>query len=93
MKIGIIGLGFVGLSFAVVLGLKGYQVLGIDKNIKHLELVKQGKSSFFEKDLEKFLKIGIKKKLKFDSSICMSISFSDSSFFLKTRSACLTLPS
>ena len=75
MKIGIVGLGFVGLSFAAVLGSKGYQVLGIDKNIKHLELVEQGKSSFFEKDLEKFLKIGIKKKLKFDSSISKLMNY------------------
>jgi len=69
MKIGIIGLGFVGLSFAAVLGSKGYQVMGVDNDVKHLNLIKQGKSSFFEKDLEKFLKVGIKKKLKFDSDI------------------------
>jgi len=68
MKIGIIGLGFVGLSFAVVLGSKGYQVIGIDKNKHHLDLLQQGKSSFFEKDLEKLLKIGIKNKTKFSSS-------------------------
>nr|AIF22073.1 hypothetical protein [uncultured marine thaumarchaeote SAT1000_07_E05] len=30
MKIGIIGLGFVGLSFASVLATKGYSVIGVD---------------------------------------------------------------
>ena len=30
MKIGIIGLGFVGLSFASVLASKGYSVIGVD---------------------------------------------------------------
>jgi UDPglucose 6-dehydrogenase len=69
VKIGIVGLGFVGLSFAVVLGYKGIKVIGIDKNKHHLELLKQGKSSFFEKDLEKLLKIGIQKKLEFHSSV------------------------
>ena len=32
MKIGIIGLGFVGLSLATVLATKGYKVIGIDNN-------------------------------------------------------------
>ena len=32
MKISIIGLGFVGLSFAAVLGSKNYSVLGIDND-------------------------------------------------------------
>ena len=30
MKIGVIGLGFVGLSLTSVLGSKGYDVVGID---------------------------------------------------------------
>ena len=34
MKIGVVGLGFVGLSLAAVLGSKGYQVMGIDSNEK-----------------------------------------------------------
>ena len=30
MKIGIVGLGFVGLTFASVLANKGYHVIGVD---------------------------------------------------------------
>ena len=36
MKIGIIGLGFVGLSLATVLATKGYKVIGIDNDEKKL---------------------------------------------------------
>ena len=34
MKIGIVGLGFVGLSFASVLASKGFNVVGIDNDKK-----------------------------------------------------------
>ena len=34
MKIGIVGLGFVGLSLSSVLASKGYEVIGIDNDTK-----------------------------------------------------------
>ncbi|NWK02431.1 prephenate dehydrogenase/arogenate dehydrogenase family protein, partial [Marine Group I thaumarchaeote] len=36
MKVGIIGLGVVGLSFASVLGSKGFSVIGMDSDLKKI---------------------------------------------------------
>ena len=63
MKIGIIGLGFVGLSFGSVLASKGKNVVGIDVDAEKCKKIRNGVSPFFEPDLEKILKIGLKKKL------------------------------
>ena len=63
MKIGIIGLGFVGLSFGSVLASKGKNVIGIDVDAEKCKKIRNGVSPFFEPDLEKILKIGLKKKL------------------------------
>ena len=56
MKIGIIGLGFVGLSFASVLGSKGYSVLGFDSDINKSTRIRNGVTPFYEPELEKTLK-------------------------------------
>ena len=64
MKVGIIGLGFVGLSLASVLSAKGYSTIGIDIDIKKCKQITDGKSPFFEPNLEKTLRQGLKKKLK-----------------------------
>ncbi len=63
MKIGIIGLGFVGLSLTSVLAAKGYSTIGIDIDIKKCKQITSGKSPFFEPNLEKTLREGLKKKL------------------------------
>ena len=63
MKIGIIGLGFVGLSFGSVLASKGKNVVGIDVDTEKCKKIRNGVSPFFEPDLERILKIGLKKKL------------------------------
>jgi len=64
MKVAIVGLGFVGLSLAVVLSAKGYDVFGIDVDVKKCNSIRKGISPFFEPGLEKMLKNGLKKKLK-----------------------------
>tara|TARA_Y100000590_G_C15742619_1_gene1020818 strand:- start:4403 stop:5710 length:1308 start_codon:yes stop_codon:yes gene_type:complete len=64
MKVGIVGLGFVGLSLASVLSAKGYSTIGIDIDIKKCKQITDGKSPFFEPNLEKTLRQGLKKKLK-----------------------------
>ncbi|MDC0186942.1 UDP-glucose/GDP-mannose dehydrogenase family protein [Candidatus Nitrosopelagicus sp.] len=64
MKIGIIGLGFVGLSLTSVLSSKGYDVIGIDVDKEKREKIINGISPFFEPELENLLKKGLKKKLK-----------------------------
>ncbi len=63
MKIGIIGLGFVGLSLTSVLSSKGYDVVGIDVDKEKCKKISNGITPFFEPDLEKILKSGLKKKL------------------------------
>ena len=63
MKIAVIGLGFVGLSLASVLASKGNKVVGIDVDVKKCKKICDGITPFFEPDLEKTLKTGLKKNL------------------------------
>ena len=69
MKIGIIGLGFVGLSFAAVLGSKGFSVIGFDNNKKKIEKINSKKPPFFEPKLELFLKKALAKSLEISSDV------------------------
>ena len=43
MKVGIIGLGVVGLSFASVLGSKGFSVIGMDSDEQKIEKINSKK--------------------------------------------------
>ena len=63
MKIAVIGLGFVGLSLTSMLASKGNNVIGIDVDVEKCKKICNGITPFFEPDLEKTLKIGLKKKL------------------------------
>ena len=69
MKIGIIGLGFVGLSFASVLASKGYSVIGVDTDKEKLEKIKNGVMPFYEPKLQSILRKSLKNGLKVSSSI------------------------
>ena len=71
MKISIVGLGFVGLSLTSVLSSKGNDILGIDADENKCKDIQKGKSPFFEPDLEKLLKIGLKKKLKISTDFSL----------------------
>ena len=51
VKIAIVGLGFVGLSFAAVLGSKNFSVLGVDHDKKKISTIISGKTPFFEPKL------------------------------------------
>ena len=64
MKIAVIGLGFVGLSLAAVLASKDYKTIGIDIDKKKCQVVSKGNSTFFEPDLEKTLRKGLKNGLE-----------------------------
>ena len=69
MKIAIIGLGFVGLSLTSVLASKGFNVVGIDVDKEKCRNISNGVLPFFEPDLEKTLKKGLKNKLQIESDI------------------------
>ena len=64
MKIGVVGLGFVGLSLASVLASKNYKVIGIDIDKKKCQDISNGITPFYEPNLERILKIGLKKGLE-----------------------------
>ena len=71
MKIGVVGLGFVGLSLTSVLSSKGYDTVGIDINKDKCKKISKGISPFFEPELEKILKNGLKKKLKINNDFSL----------------------
>lgn len=61
MKVGVVGLGFVGLSLASVLGAKGYKVRGFDSDKSKSRMIKNGTAPFYEPELECTLKSALKK--------------------------------
>jgi len=69
MKVAIIGLGVVGLSFASVLGSRGFSVFGMDSDLKKIEKINSKKLPFFEPKLESFLKNALSKSLEITSDI------------------------
>ena len=69
MKIGIIGLGFVGLSFASVLASKGYSIIGVDTDKEKLEKIKNGIVPFYEPKLQSMLRRSLNVDLKVSSNI------------------------
>ena len=71
MRIAIIGLGFVGLSLASVLAARGIKIVGIDIDKNKCKKISQGIAPFFEKDLEKTLKNGLKKQLEISSDVSL----------------------
>ena len=71
MKIAVIGLGFVGLSLTSVLSAKGYDIIGIDIDEQKCDKISNGISPFFEPELEKTLRNGLKKKLKISNDFSL----------------------
>lgn len=69
MKIGIIGLGFVGLSFASVLASKKYSVTGVDSDSAKVSKILTGKAPFYEPGLDDTLKTALKNGLKITTEI------------------------
>lgn len=61
-KISVVGLGFVGLTLAAVNAKKGFSTVGIDIDKEKIEKLKKGIPSFYEPELEKFLKKSLKRK-------------------------------
>ena len=62
MQISVVGLGFVGLTLAVVSAKKNFKTIGIDIDRKKIEEISKCSIRFYEPDLEKLLKNTIKKR-------------------------------
>lgn len=56
MKIGIIGLGYVGLTLGIAAATKGIDVYGIETNIHIKECLSQNRAHFFEPGLDNLIK-------------------------------------
>jgi len=69
MKIGIIGLGFVGLSLTSFLGSKGHKIIAIDSDESKLKKISNGKIPFYEQGLEKLLKKSLKHNISFSLDV------------------------
>lgn len=66
----VIGLGFVGLTIALILAKRGFNVIGVEKNKHVLNLLSKNKSHFFEPGIDSLLKKMRKQnKFNFFSSI------------------------
>jgi UDPglucose 6-dehydrogenase len=59
MNISIIGTGYVGLTTGAILSTIGHKVYCIDIDEKKLEIIRSGKSYFYEPGLDNFVKKGI----------------------------------
>lgn len=55
-RVAVVGLGFVGLTLAVSLASRGFEVVGIEQNPEVLASLRQGLPQFFEPELEPLLR-------------------------------------
>lgn len=62
MKIGIIGLGYVGLTTAVCFANSGHEVIGYDLSSEKLHTLKKGVSPIWEPHVEEYLQAALKQK-------------------------------
>ncbi len=80
-KISVIGLGFVGLSLAIVNAKKGFKTIGVDISREKITNLKKGKMDFFEPRLDTMLIHSMRKqKIQFTTDIDHAIQNSDVSF-------------
>ena len=77
MKVGIIGLGFVGLSLAVFLSSKNVKVTGIDTDKTKIQTIQKGIPPFYEPNLQQYLKKAIKTGLKLKTEISSDVLSND----------------
>ena len=51
-KIGVVGLGYVGLTFAISLAKRGFKVNGYENNLNTFKLLSSGKAQFYEENID-----------------------------------------
>ena len=69
MNVGVIGLGFVGLSMSCVIAHKGFSVFGVDNNSEKLLIINKSKSPFFEPKINELLNGVLGKSLIVNSDL------------------------
>lgn len=62
IRVSVVGLGFVGLTTAACLADKGIRVIGIDVDRGKLDMIRKGRTPFYESGLSGKLKRSLKKK-------------------------------
>lgn len=78
MKISIVGTGYVGLVTGVSLAILGHQVTCIDEDPKKVSMIKNGKSPFFEPQIDQLLtKVTEQHLFKATTDLETSVSDSD----------------
>ena len=68
-NVGLIGLGYVGLTLSVFLSEKGVNVYGVDDDDFKVEELKKGNSYFFETGFDEKLRAHVNNKLKISSDL------------------------
>ena len=66
MRIGVVGLGYVGLVTAAVLANRSNSVVGVDVDASRIQILKSGKSPLFEPELDERIR-SAENKLEFSS--------------------------
>jgi len=61
-RICVIGQGYIGIPTAMVLANEGFEVIGVDKDLKKIEILKQKKIPFHEKEFNEYSKKIFKEK-------------------------------
>lgn len=69
MNIGVVGLGFVGLSVSCVFANKGLNIHGVDIDEQKMSIINQKKSPFFEPEINEILDKVLNKSLNVNSNL------------------------
>jgi len=80
-RIGVVGLGYVGLPLACAFASKFFKVIGLDTDLEKIELIKRGETPIHEEGLQELLKKVLEEGyLKVTSSYREMIEESDACF-------------
>jgi len=79
-SVSIIGCGYVGLCLAVVLSCRNFKVIAGDIDKEKILKIKNGKSPFYEPNLDKLLNIALKKGIEFTNDVNYAIKNSEITF-------------
>jgi UDPglucose 6-dehydrogenase len=70
LRISVIGMGFVGLSLAVINAHASFETIGVESNKEKLASLRRGRTDFYEPNLSKYLSESLKKnKISFTENL------------------------